>query len=39
MILEGNANWDPATYQTLQGEPLGYTRFSNVLAAHLELND
>ena len=23
MILEGNANWDAATYQTLRGEPLG----------------
>jgi hypothetical protein len=35
MILEGNANWDAATYQTLRGEPLGHTKFANVLAAQL----
>jgi Sugar-transfer associated ATP-grasp len=32
MILEGNTNWDAATYQTLRGEPLGYTKFADILA-------
>ncbi len=32
-ILEGNANWDAATYQTLRGEPLGHTKFADILAA------
>jgi hypothetical protein len=35
MVLEGNANWAPSTYQTLRGEPLGLTSFSDVLATHL----
>jgi hypothetical protein len=35
MILEGNANWEAATYQTLRGEPLGHTAFSDLLAARL----
>jgi Sugar-transfer associated ATP-grasp len=35
MILEGNANWDAATYQTLRGEPLGYTKFAEILATRL----
>jgi hypothetical protein len=34
MILEGNANWDGATYQTLRGQPLGHTRFSDILTTH-----
>jgi hypothetical protein len=32
VILEGNANWDAATYQTLRGEPLGHTKFADILA-------
>ena len=35
MILEGNANWDAATYQTLRSEPLGLTKFSEILATRL----
>jgi hypothetical protein len=35
MILEGNANWGAATYQTIQGEPLGLTKFADILATHL----
>ena len=35
MILEGNANWDAATYQTLRDEPLGYTKFADILATQL----
>jgi hypothetical protein len=31
MILEGNANWDAGTYQTLRGEPLGNTKFADIL--------
>jgi hypothetical protein len=34
-ILEGNANWDAATYQTLRGKPLGYTKFADILAERL----
>jgi hypothetical protein len=36
MILEGNANWDAAAYQTLCGEPLGHTEFAAILETHLE---
>jgi Sugar-transfer associated ATP-grasp len=36
MLLEGNANWDAATYQTLRGEPLGHTKFADILATRLE---
>jgi Sugar-transfer associated ATP-grasp len=35
MILEGNTNWNAATYQTLRGESLGCTKFANILAARL----
>jgi hypothetical protein len=35
MILEGNANWEAAQYQTLRGEPLGRTKFSAILATRL----
>jgi hypothetical protein len=35
MILEGNANWDAATYQTLRSKPLGLTKFSEILATRL----
>src|SRR5262249_24992547 len=37
-VLEGNTNWSPATYQTLQGEPLGFTKFADILATHLSPN-
>jgi hypothetical protein len=37
-ILEGNTNWSPAMYQTLRGEPLGFTEFAAVLATHLAKN-
>jgi hypothetical protein len=35
MILEGNANWSPTTYQMLKGEPLGLTKFADILATQL----
>jgi Sugar-transfer associated ATP-grasp len=35
MILEGNINWSPGTYQTLSGRPLGLTKFADILATHL----
>jgi hypothetical protein len=35
MVLEGNANWGPTTYQTLKGEPLGLTKFADILATQL----
>jgi putative polysaccharide biosynthesis protein len=35
MVLEGNTNWSPATYQTLYGEPLGLTKFADILATQL----
>jgi Sugar-transfer associated ATP-grasp len=35
MILEGNENWDAATYQTLRGQPLGCTKFADILATRL----
>jgi hypothetical protein len=35
MILEGNAHWCADEYQRLQGEPLGHTRFADILAARL----
>jgi hypothetical protein len=36
MLLEGNVNWGPGTYQWLRGEPLGHTKFAAVLATHLD---
>jgi hypothetical protein len=36
MMLEGNANWDAATYQTLCDEPLGCTIFGDILATRLD---
>jgi hypothetical protein len=36
MLLEGNANWGADEYQALRGEPLGCTKFTEVLAAHLK---
>jgi hypothetical protein len=38
-ILEGNTNWSPATYQTLCGQPLGFTKFVDVLATQLVSKD
>ena len=35
MILEGNTNWSPGTYQTLSGKPLGLTKFADILATQL----
>ena len=38
VLLEGNANWNGATFQTLRDQPLGRTNFVDVLAQHVELN-
>ena len=38
MILEGNTNWSAGTYQTLRGEPLGLTKFADILATQLGRN-
>lgn len=35
MILEGNTNWSAGTYQSLWGEPLGLTKFGDILATQL----
>lgn len=35
MVLEGNTNWSATTYQTLKGEPLGLTKFADILATQL----
>jgi hypothetical protein len=35
MVLEGNSNWSAETYQMLQGEPLGLTKFADILATQL----
>jgi hypothetical protein len=35
MLLEGNANWCADEYQKLQGEPLAYTKFADILATRL----
>jgi hypothetical protein len=35
MILEGNTNWSAGTYQSLRGEPLGLTKFADILAMQL----
>jgi hypothetical protein len=34
-ILEGNINWSAGTHQTLRGEPLGLTKFADILATQL----
>jgi hypothetical protein len=40
MLLEGNANWCADDYQRLRGEPLGCTKFADILASRLhELKD
>jgi hypothetical protein len=38
MILEGNANWSAATHQSLRGEPLGLTKFAEILRMQLNRN-
>ena len=35
MLLEGNTNWGAADYQRLRGEPLGHTKFAEILALRL----
>jgi hypothetical protein len=34
-LLEGNVNWCADDYQRLRGEPLGYTKFADILATRL----
>jgi Sugar-transfer associated ATP-grasp len=36
MILEGNTNWSAGIYQSLRGEPLGLTKFADILATQLQ---
>ena len=36
MLLEGNVNWCADDYQRLRGEPLGYTKFADILSARLQ---
>jgi hypothetical protein len=35
MLLEGNVNWSPGTFQFLTGKPLGHTIFATILATRL----
>ena len=35
VLLEGNANWSASEYQCLSGEPLGHTKFAQILQEHL----
>jgi hypothetical protein len=35
MLLEGNGNWAASEYQRLRGEPLGCTKFADILATRL----
>jgi len=35
MLLEGNLNWTACDFQRLGGQPLGRTKFAEVLATHL----
>jgi hypothetical protein len=35
MLLEGNVNWTASDYQRLRGEPLGHTKFADILATRL----
>jgi Sugar-transfer associated ATP-grasp len=35
MLLEGNVNWCADDYQRLRGEPLGYTKFADILSTRL----
>ena len=36
MILEGNTNWTAGTYQSLCGQPLGLTKFGDILLTQLK---
>jgi Sugar-transfer associated ATP-grasp len=36
MILEGNANWTADEFQSLTGQPLGLTKFGDILADRLK---
>jgi hypothetical protein len=38
MILEGNTNWTAVTHQSLRGEPLGLTKFADILETQLGRN-
>jgi hypothetical protein len=35
MVLEGNCDWSAQAYQSLRGEPLGLTKFGDILATQL----
>jgi hypothetical protein len=35
MLLEGNAHWNATAYQRLRGEPLGCTKFADILATRI----
>jgi hypothetical protein len=35
VLLEGNVHWDATEYQRLCGEPLGYTKFADILATRI----
>jgi hypothetical protein len=35
MLLEGNVNWCADEYQRLRGEPLGHTKFADILEGKL----
>jgi hypothetical protein len=35
MLVEGNAHWGASEYQRLRGEPLGHTKFAEILATRL----
>jgi hypothetical protein len=35
VLLEGNLNWDASDYQRLRGQPLGNTKFADILATRL----
>ena len=37
VLLEGNVNWAADDFQRLRGEPLGNTRFADILASRLGL--
>ena len=36
VLLEGNANWTADEYQSLSGNPLGHTKFAEILAGQLK---
>jgi Sugar-transfer associated ATP-grasp len=35
VLLEGNTNWSASEYQSRRGEPLGHTKFADILAMWL----